>query len=159
MKNSATKEEHEYELVGIGEDPSAIDELKFSCKAKESSEHIVPITNETGSTINYRVESDIIGASGDSEILVHAGQTANYILTINPPQSGIYKGSVCFYSDEERFVWYMIEIKVEEPEAEQELNLESYCRKALSVEITVVNPVAEPTVFDVNITGDGLLGE
>jgi hypothetical protein len=71
----------------------------------------------------------------------------------------VYKGSVVFYDPEERFVWYMVEIKVEEPEPEQILSLETFCRKALAVEITVVNPISETTVFEVIINGDGLLGE
>jgi len=66
---------------------------------------------------------------------------------------------MCFYDADDRFMWYMIEIKVEEPDPEQELSLETYCRKALSVEITVANPVNETTNFDVHITGEGLLGE
>jgi hypothetical protein len=159
VTNQTSLETHEYDLIGIGEDPAALDELHFECKAKELSQHVIPVTNETDAAVTYRVESDIIGASGDSEIHLRSGETKNYVLAIKPGQSGLYKGSVVFYDSEDRFMWYMVEIKVEEPEPEQELYLETYCRKALSVEITVVNPIAEATVFDVLIEGEGLLGE
>lgn len=45
LKNESTKEEYEYELKGIGEEPLAEDHIVLSCKARETTSHCFNIKN------------------------------------------------------------------------------------------------------------------
>ena len=50
-------------------------------------------------------------------------------------------------------------VEVESPEAEDELDLTSFVRQAVSVDIALSNPLNRPVEFDVMIKGEGLLGD
>ncbi len=45
LKNESTKEEYEYELKGVGEEPLAEDHIVLNCKARETTKHIFEIKN------------------------------------------------------------------------------------------------------------------
>lgn len=47
LKNESTKEEYEYELKGIGEEPLAEDHIVLSCKARETTHRQFEIKNAT----------------------------------------------------------------------------------------------------------------
>jgi hypothetical protein len=47
LKNESTKEEYEYELKGIGEEPLAEDHIVLSCKARETTHHMFEVKNNT----------------------------------------------------------------------------------------------------------------
>lgn len=46
LKNESTKEEYEYELKGIGEEPLAeAPSIPLTCKARETTHHVFPVKN------------------------------------------------------------------------------------------------------------------
>lgn len=45
LKNESTKEEYEYELKGIGEEPLAIDHVVLNCKARETKYQTFEVKN------------------------------------------------------------------------------------------------------------------
>jgi hypothetical protein len=47
LKNESTKEEYEYELKGIGEEPLAEAHIPLTCKARETTHHGFPVKNST----------------------------------------------------------------------------------------------------------------
>ena len=47
----------------------------------------------------------------------------------------------------------------ESPAPEKVLELKTIVRKAISVEISLKNPINEPIMFDVVIKGEGLIGD
>ena len=47
LRNESTKEEYEYELKGIGEEPLAEDHIVLTCKARETCTNIFEIKNTT----------------------------------------------------------------------------------------------------------------
>jgi hypothetical protein len=47
LKNESTKEEYEYELKGIGEEPLAEDHIVLNCKARETTHHQFEVKNQT----------------------------------------------------------------------------------------------------------------
>jgi hypothetical protein len=156
---AATGEVYEFNLRGIGEEPRAEEHIILDCRVKETSTHLIPVVNNSEVPITYRVESDLINASGDPEITVPAKSRAKYELVIRPFQSGQYTGAITFYDPLNKFYWYTIEIRAAEPEPEDEKILMTQCRKPIELKITVFNPFAENTTFDVTIQGKGLTGD
>lgn len=59
LKNESTKEEYEYELKGIGEEPLAIDHVILNCKARETKTHIFEVKNATDKPVTYTVWTDL----------------------------------------------------------------------------------------------------
>lgn len=154
-----TGEAHELNLRGIGEEPRAEDHIVISCKVKEASHHSIPVPNPSDTPVTYRVESDLLNASGDATITVPARSTGKYEFTMFPNQSGSYTGSITFFNPQQHFYWYTIEVNSGEPEPEEEKILMTQCRKAVELKLTVFNPSDENTTFQVLIRGPGLLGD
>ena len=71
----------------------------------------------------------------------------------------MYTGSITFYDSEDRFIWYTVEVRTESPKPEKTLELKSYVRKAVGVDIFLENPLEDLIVFEVFINEEGLLGE
>jgi hypothetical protein len=59
LKNESTKEEYEYELKGIGEEPLAEDHIVLNCKARETTHHSFEIKNTTDKNQTYTVWTDL----------------------------------------------------------------------------------------------------
>jgi hypothetical protein len=70
LKNESTKEEYEYELKGIGEEPLAEDHIVLSCKARETTHRQFEIKNATDKTQTYTVWTDLQNAVGTKEFQV-----------------------------------------------------------------------------------------
>ena len=155
----ASGEVYEFNLKGIGEEPRAEAHIPLECKVKEISTHMIPVYNNTEAPIAYRVESDLVNASGEPQIVVPAKSKAMYELVIRPFQSGQYNGAITFYEPGGKYCWYTIEILAEEPEPEDEKILMTQCRKTIELKITVFNPYPENTTFEVSIQGKGLAGD
>jgi len=65
-------------LVGVGEEPHAEDHIIINTQVKQASTHQIPVYNDSGAPITFKVESDILGASGDPTIMVPAKQKRDY---------------------------------------------------------------------------------
>ena len=155
----ASGEMYEFELIGYGEEPRAEEHYEIQCRVKERSKHYITVPNPRNYPVTYRVVSDVMNATGDTVLEVPAGGTMDYELTMYPLQSGTYTGSITFYDPQNRFYWYTLEVQAATPEPEATKELRVQCRKAMEFRITVYNPLPDETLFDVNISGEGLFGE
>ena len=133
--------------------------MVVNCKARERLVHKFKVRNPTASPITFAVESDISHVSGDSQIVVPQKGSAEYKLTLHPLLGGLYSGSITFTAPDGSYQWYTVEVNAESPDPEQILELSTFVRKAVAVEIGLENPLDEPIMFDVRLTGDGLLGD
>ena len=70
-------------------------------------------------------------------------------MSITPVLGGVYTGSITFYDQEERFIWYTVEVRTDSPRPEKTIELKSFIRKAIGVEISLSNPLDEPITFEV----------
>lgn len=70
LKNESTKEEYEYELKGIGEEPLAEDHIVLSCKARETCTHTFEIKNPSEKAVTYTVWTDLQNAVGTKEFTI-----------------------------------------------------------------------------------------
>jgi hypothetical protein len=103
LKNESTKEEYEYELKGIGEEPLAEDHVVLSCKARETTRYPLTVRNNTDKPQTYTVWTDLQNAVGEKEFAVKAKSTYDYELAITPLLGGVYTASITFQDGEERF--------------------------------------------------------
>ncbi|CAG9335550.1 unnamed protein product [Blepharisma stoltei] len=150
---------YEFNLRGIGEEPNAEEHMTIDCKVKETYYQLIPIMNPNDFPVVYKVESDLVIASGDPQIQVPAKTKGQYELQVKPIQSGMYSGAITFYDNQGKFYWYTLEVRAQEPEPEDEKILMTQCRKAVELKLTVYNPYPENTTFEVNIQGHGLMGD
>ena len=70
LKNESTKEEYEYELKGVGEEPLAEDHIVLNCKARETTHHSFDIRNPSDKPQTYTVWTDLQNAVGTKEFQV-----------------------------------------------------------------------------------------
>jgi hypothetical protein len=159
LNNPQTNEKFEFDLAGQGEEPLAEDHVEVEMKARESYVQKFTVVNKSAKSIEFAVESDLQYVSGASSINVKGKSKANYELTINPLLAGTYSGQITFTSPDGKFQWYTVEINADSAPPEQTLELSSFVRKAVSVEIGLENPLNTPVAFEVTIQGQGLLGE
>lgn len=59
LKNESTKEEYEYELKGIGEEPLAEDHIVLNCKARDTCTNVFEIKNTGDKPLTYTVWTDL----------------------------------------------------------------------------------------------------
>ena len=80
-------------------------------------------------------------------------------MQITPLLGGVYTASITFQDNEDRFMWWTVEVRTVSPRPESNIDLRSVIRKATSAEISLSNPLNEPITFEVFYQGDGLLGD
>lgn len=159
LKNESTKEEYEYELKGIGEEPLAEDHIIMPCKARETTHHTFEIKNNTDKAQTYTVWTDLQNAIGTKEFTVKSRSSYNYELAITPLLGGVYTASITFQDAEERFLWWTVEVRTDSPKPEAVIDLKAFIRQATSAEISLSNPLDEPITFEVFYNGEGLIGD
>jgi hypothetical protein len=96
LKNESTKEEYEYELKGVGEEPLAEDHIILNCKAREKNCHVFNIENKGDKPVNYTVWTDLQNAVGTKEFTVAPRSTYDYDLAVTPLLGGVYTASITF---------------------------------------------------------------
>ena len=149
-----------YDLLGKGEEPLAESRIEISCDAKKTTKHPIMIKNDTDKVLQYKVETDMSKVlSGEAGLKIMPHESQRYILNITPLVGGVDMGSITFIDNEERYVWYVVELHVKSPEAEEEKPMQTYVRKPIAYVFVIQNPLNEPVTFDVDIKGEGLLGD
>ena len=163
LNNNATGEKYIYDLNCTSFEPLAKDHIVLECQAKSTIIHEFQIENPYygKQDVEYKIESDLPGISGDSKILIKSTEKQKvYKLSITPQCGGNIHGSVSFLEEKNgKFVWYAMELICSSPEPEKIIKISAYLREVVCVEINLSNPLNEEIIFNVLITGDGLFGD
>jgi hypothetical protein len=158
--NQGTGETYEYELHGIAEEPLAEEHVIIRCEAREKAHHKFLVKNYLSTPATFEVESDLVHISGASSVQVQGKDSAEYELAFQPLQAGQVTGCIMFRDTSSgHFTWYTVELHTDPPKPQQALTLTCEVRRAVAVDIKLVNPLDDVIVFDVALNGDGLLGE
>lgn len=96
LKNESTREEYEYELKGIGEEPLAEDHIVLNCNARETTKHQFEIKNPLDKEAIYTVWTDLQNAVGKKEFNILPKSSYFYDLAITPLLGGVYTASITF---------------------------------------------------------------
>lgn len=118
LHNKTTGEVYEYELKGFGEEPLAEDHIVLNCKARETKIHTFEIKNPSDKPISYSVTTDLQNAVGKQEFVVKPKDIYRYDLSITPLLGGVYTASITFKDNEEKFMWWTVEIRTDSPRPE-----------------------------------------
>jgi len=149
-----------YKLIGTGLEPLAEDHVTLQCQARDKITQEFEVKNTSSKVIEYNVESDLPHISGDPTIVVQGKTSGVYTLSINPQLGGTYSGSVTFTDPKNnQYRWFTVEVQATSPVPEDELTIAADVRKAVSVEITLGNPLNERVEFEVVYNGEGLIGD
>jgi len=160
LQNLSTNETYEYELRGVASEPNAEEHVTLRCEARQSTSHTFAVRNFSFNSAVMEVESDLLHISGESHVEVDARKTCDYVLTIQPLQAGQVTGNILFRDTQSgHFTWYTVEVITAPPQPQQKIELKCAVRDAIAVDINLVNPMDDVVVFDVSLTGEGLLGD
>ena len=161
LSSSEAKCSFSYQLLGKGEEPLALDHVSLECAARDRISHTFELPRNTGNRpVTYQVESDLPQISGDSEVVVEANAGGAYTLGFTPQVGGTYSGAVTFRDAlSGQYFWFTVDIHASSPQPEDDLEVVSETQKAVSVEISLGNPLNEAVTFDVALRGDGLIGD
>ena len=160
ITNPANDEKYVFELTGQAEGPLAEEHVAITCQARDKVTHEFTVKNRNSDrAVDFVVETDLEHVSGDPSITVAPGSTETYVLNFKPLLGGTYHGSITFKDpDTQEIQWYTVEVQVDPPSEEDSLDLSAFVRQACSVEISLVNPLAEDVLFNVTMNGEGLIG-
>jgi len=159
LRNATIGDSYQYQLKGVGEEPMAEDHIKVDSRARWKTTVPITVRNILADRLcTYTVESDLVGMTGDAELVVPPHETATYDLQIMMPRGGTFAGSVTFLAPNGEYIWFTLEISAENPPSEQTVQLRARARTAVAADITIVNPLDEAISFDVQILGTGLIG-
>ena len=155
---ASTNETSVYQLKGTCEEPEAAGALAVECPARQRQTlrlH-VPNVRQLGPSV-YEVETDLPCVSGNPQLKVD-GANGSYDLHVMPYRGGDLKGTVTFQTEDGKFAWFMVDVKVASPPAEATVNIAAEVRTAVTVQIALTNPLDAGIEFEVRLHGDGLLG-
>jgi hypothetical protein len=129
LSNQATNDVFEYDLRGFGEEPVAEEHIILQCQARKTTRREIELRNpHSDKAITYRIETDLINASGAQSITIAAGKKANYLLTVCPVLSGQYTGSITFTDDQGRYLWYTVFLNTESPKSTSTVEIQTLIR-------------------------------
>lgn len=160
LKNTTIDDKYLYNLLGNCEEPLAESHIVIECSVWEKNPLIckVPLIASDGEEVT--VESDLLYISGPATVLMEKGNKAIEVeLSVCPKQSGVYSGSVTFTAPSGEFAWFTVEVQATPAPPVQTLPINTALRQAVGLDIAITNPLDMPVIFDVDIQGDGLLGE
>lgn len=161
LTNNQTNEVFEYELVGVGDEPLAKDNIIMDCIAKNTTSKTIEVVNPyKDRAITYIVETTLINPDGPPSFTIPPGKSFKYVLSVAPALGGLYTGSITFseQEDKSKFVWYTVLLKTDRPKCEKTIDLNTYVRKSVVFDIELANPLRERITFEIAIEGEGLHG-
>ncbi|CAD8092149.1 unnamed protein product [Paramecium primaurelia] len=159
ITNVNTNDIYDYTITGIGEEPLAQSNIVLQCKARQKTKTEIILNNYSQNEMKYKVETDLINASGLQNFTIAPQRKYRYELSVMPMLSGQYNGSITFYEESGEYIWYTVVLDTDSPIAEKEVEISTQVRKPVSFEIELSNPMPfEQATFEVRIEGDNLHG-
>ena len=156
LYNSHTGERYFYTLIGNVEEPLAEANIEIlNIKARETTKKNIDFTNDTSDDINYTVETDLDEiVSGLSSFTVKANSTYSYEMKIRPLLGKIYFVRIIFKDENKGYVWYTIRIEARSQLQAKTIEMKTFIRKGVFVDINLENPTNEDAVFRIDFDQD-----
>lgn len=157
-----TDESNTYDLVGSADEPPEESTCEMSIRARERTEYSINVPNVFGNAkeAEYVVTSDIASLHGNSTLRVPRGSTARYTVSAFPCVPGQYNGTLTFWTEQERYVWYIIELTASMPEYETVVDMQVEAGEAICATLPLENPSEEDVQLEVSLEpSEDVLGE
>lgn len=157
---TGTNESTLFTLQGTAGEPVAEGHVVLECPSKAVLEHVFRVPNVMGNRdVVYSVFSDLPAVRGEPEIVVRGRGVADYPVRIRPSRSGTTMGSITFTAPSGHYCWYTIELRATAPAPVDMVDVSCEVRKAVSLDIPLVNPLDREVEMEVRLEGPGLLGK
>ena len=152
LYNSFTGEKYFYNLIGNVEDPLAEGNIDINnINVKETQTRIIKIKNEMNKPIKYTVETDLADViSGENNFVVDPQKTYDYEIKVRPILGKIYFGRIIFREDKNNYKWFTIRIEAMSKIQPKMLQMQTFIRKGVFIELNLENPTNEDTVFKID---------
>ncbi|CAM9982386.1 unnamed protein product, partial [Ectocarpus sp. 13 AM-2016] len=153
LKDKGKPVKFDFDLRGTAEEPLAEGHRVVRCSARERPPLSSPNPERPlfSKDMEFAVDSDLPGVSGSPGLKVPAKQEAEYTLSICPPFGGVFTGSLTFTAPGGIVVWYTVEVQASNPMEEDKVAISTVLRQAVSVEISLSNPLNEELQFMVSL--------
>ena len=152
LYNNFTGEKYFYNLIGNVEDPLAEGNIDINnINVKETQTRIIKIKNDSNKLIKYTVETDLSDViSGDNNFQILPNQTYDYEIKVRPILGKIYFGRIIFREDKNNYKWFTVRIEAVSKIQPKMLQMQTYIRKGVFIELNLENPTSVDTVFKID---------
>lgn len=160
LVNTGTNDSYEYELKGAADEPLAVEKKQVQGHTRQPVTLTFNVPNILPKgQCQYSIETDLPNAKGPSDFVVKEKSSATYELTVVPHRGGPHLGSVSFVAPNEQYVWFIVEVLAEPPPPEGVITASTAVRKACVIDIELENPTSRLIEFEVEVDGEGLMGD
>ena len=151
LYNSHTGEKYFYTLIGNVEDPLAEGNIDINdINVRETQERIITLKNDLDRVITYTVETDLTDIiSGETQFEIDPGEIYEYIIKVRPILGKIYFGRIIFRENHNSYRWYTIRIEAKSQLQPKMIQMSTYIRKGVFIELNLENPSEEDTTFKI----------
>ena len=161
LNNLQTQEQYEYRLIGRIDDPLAEGSIEIQCNAKECIKKIIELKNTSEYEKTFTVETDMPDViSGITNFTVKSDEIFKYEITVKPILGKVYFGKITFLDQKKNTIWYTIKIEARSQfiNLNSPIEMKTYIRKAIFIEILLENPTNEAIIFNIEYEGEFLFG-
>lgn len=154
----ALQEKNVYALMGRGVEPLAEGHIMIECQARTTTTKRVNVPNISTGVVEYKLLTDLDFVSGPETIKLAPGRTENCKITVAPPRSGTFFGSLTFQAQDGRFLWYSIEARISAPPEMGTVEVACPVHQALAVVIQINNPSTSAMAMRATYSHPALVG-
>lgn len=116
IRNPKTEEKFIFSLKGRSLEPLSENHIPLECKIGEEKIQILELksfgvidSKKSGPKL-YKVEYDMKGVSGPSEVLLNPIKSTSFRIKISPKIGGIFGGKITFTDEQGQYFWYSMEL-------------------------------------------------
>ncbi|KAG2493472.1 hypothetical protein HYH03_008289 [Edaphochlamys debaryana] len=155
---TATGERNTYTLMGRASEPTAEGSIIIECQARKPAVKQFNVPNIIGTGTEYRILCDLDFMVGVPSIKVPPGMATQYKITACPQRSGTYNGTITFTTADGQYVWYTLEVRASEPPEVATIDVSAVVRTAVSVSVSLTNPLRKDMELAVRYSDPALFG-
>ncbi|KAI8898560.1 hypothetical protein BC833DRAFT_589330 [Globomyces pollinis-pini] len=160
LTNIQTTQKYTYILKGVAAEPDPEEILDVVCNARTTFSQNFVLKNTRDEPTLYEVCTDLPVYSGKKEVQLEPHSSITHSMKFLPLLSGKFEKFIKFFNQaDESYLWYAINLQVNEPPAEYTIEMTCTVRKKVSVDIKLTNPLKNKSIkYSVVIVGNSLVG-
>ena len=159
ITNPVTREDFQYQLKGLAEEPLAESHFIIKCNVGEEKKLTIPVESSEYGIRDFKISYEAYGISGPMSLKVDSGNKVPLNLTIKPVLGGIYAGCITLTDQNKRYIWYTFELEYQGRKNMRQLEVQGVIRKDNPYPIELENISDERIEYKVIMKGEGLNGQ
>jgi hypothetical protein len=159
FSNVSTLESFEFQLKAESSDPLSEECFEFAMKAKQHRDLVLRIRNPMADSRVFSVECDIPNAVYEKRVVFEDNSPVDFVVSLTPNIVETVLHSLTFRDDQKRYFWYLVELKVDSPEAIGTIKVQTEIRQPVAGVIRLENNSEVLMRYEVFILGDSISGD